>query len=435
MKPSYIMIEKKQWVSRILISVLVLLIGINIWCGINIHRLSAQRATLKRDYSVVNSLHYGLLSVNVWRDSIKKIVAGRIQDFTLTDEQDEMLRSQISNVLNAMISQADSLIQKRKHTVRGKMAKMAVNTFLDWNEVRKKVPEFTQAIIDEMKKPESKEKLRNLAEQKLNELAVATRDSLWDQPRLDNVLEKYQAKSIEDLNNKTKDLIDSLQVKTYQFTYVILASILLFLLLWLVIFKMDELRKPLFILSVVLALVALIIGLITPMIEIDARIKKIDFLLFGAHLQFHDQVIFFQSKSILDVVWILLKTEKIDSIFVGILILAFSVLFPITKLISTEIYLLGPEKFKKNTLVNFFAFKSGKWSMADVAVVAIFMAYVGFKGILDNQLKYLDFQTESLTSITTNLTALQPGFILFLAFVLYGLALSEILKRIPIEAK
>jgi hypothetical protein len=80
--------------------------------------------------------------------------------------------------------------------------------------------------------------------------------------------------------------------------------------------------------------------------------------------------------------------------------------------------------------MRFFAFKSGKWSMADVNVVAIFMAYIGFKGILDSQLSNLNLQTESLASISTNETTLQPGFILFVAFVLFGLVLSVILQRI-----
>jgi uncharacterized paraquat-inducible protein A len=31
-------------------------------------------------------------------------------------------------------------------------------------------------------------------------------------------------------------------------------------------------------------------------------------------------------------------------------------------------------------------FKTGKWSMADVIVVAIFMAYIGFSGIVGEQL-------------------------------------------------
>ena len=68
--------------------------------------------------------------------------------------------------------------------------------------------------------------------------------------------------------------------------------------------------------------------------------------------------------------------------------------------------------------------------MADVTVVAIFMAFVGFRAIVNNQLEGLNSRTAALESIATNATSLQAGFILFTAFVLSGLALSEILKRI-----
>ena len=70
--------------------------------------------------------------------------------------------------------------------------------------------------------------------------------------------------------------------------------------------------------------------------------------------------------------------------------------------------------------------------MADVYVVAIFMAYIGFKGILDNQLNKLSMKTESLASISTNETTLQPGFLLFVCFVLFTLLLSTILERISV---
>ena len=39
--------------------------------------------------------------------------------------------------------------------------------------------------------------------------------------------------------------------------------------------------------------------------------------------------------------------------------------------------------------------------MADVNVAAIFMAYIGFKGILDTQLASLNLKTDSLASIST----------------------------------
>ena len=63
------------------------------------------------------------------------------------------------------------------------------------------------------------------------------------------------------------------------------------------------------------------------------------------------------------------------------------------------------------------------------------MAYIGFKGILDSEIGKMnvDMNNQYATSISTSKTSLQPGFILFIAFVLFGLILSEILKRISPE--
>jgi hypothetical protein len=200
--------------------------------------------------------------------------------------------------------------------------------------------------------------------------------------------------------------------------------------MWWFLKNQKSLHSTFFVLSVLLTFIVLFVGLTTPMIEIDARIKEMSFLLIGERISFHDQVIFFQSKSIVDVVRILLETGKYDSAIVGILILIFSIVFPVGKLLATKFYLLGNERWRNNKVIQFFAFKSGKWSMADVKVVAIFMAYIGFKGILDSQMASLNLETDSLASISTNETTLQPGFILFLAFVLFGLILSVILQKI-----
>jgi hypothetical protein len=76
------------------------------------------------------------------------------------------------------------------------------------------------------------------------------------------------------------------------------------------------------------------------------------------------------------------------------------------------------------------AFKSGKWSMADVMVVAIFMAYVGFQGILNNQLQDINMQNETLNLISTNRSNLQTGFLIFVSFVIFNLILAEFLKKV-----
>jgi len=247
---------------------------------------------------------------------------------------------------------------------------------------------------------------------------------------------KYDATDMEGFNGACHSRLAGLQERTYFFTFVILGIMILFLVMWWLLRSQKPLHTPLFVISAMLALVVLFIGLTTPMIEIDARIKEMTFMLLGENISFHDQVIFFQSKSILDVVFILIETKKFDSAFVGILILVFSIVFPIGKMLATKAYLLGNARWRANQFIQFFAFKSGKWSMADVNVVAIFMAYIGFKGILDSELDSLNMKTESLASISTNQTSLQPGFILFVAFVLFALTLSVILQRITaVEVK
>jgi len=57
------------------------------------------------------------------------------------------------------------------------------------------------------------------------------------------------------------------------------------------------------------------------------------------------------------------------------------------------------------------------------------MAYIGFNGILDNQFVKLSSSTPELEFLTTNGTALQPGYYLFLTYTLLALFLTEILTR------
>ena len=133
-------------------------------------------------------------------------------------------------------------------------------------------------------------------------------------------------------------------------------------------------------------------------------------------------------KSITDVVRLLMEEGSLQMIFVGFLIFLFSIIFPSAKLISTLIHSYHLKKAGENKLVRFFVFKSGKWSMADVMVVAIFMAYIGFRGLVSSQLESLASTTRSLEILTTNGTSLMPGFFLFLSFCLLSLFLSTFLE-------
>jgi len=429
------MIKDKPVYKILLITLLMPIILFAAWCGFNIHQLVSERSQLKKDYSELNSIKYGLFSVDAWRSHITEIVNTQIDDFDLNQKQEDTLRSALNKVLNSVITRANQMVNKKQTRIDQKIKRLMIRQFVDVDKVREKVPEFSQTIIDQLSDSSNKESLKFLVRTKFEELAMQTRDSLNNAPVIYEILFRYHVKDLNEFNKMSAIKSKDLQQSSYNYTFVMVGCLLFFLFLWLLLRNQIPLHIPLFVLSVLLGLVVLLIGLIAPMIEIDARIKELNFLLIGKPLLFTDQVIFFQSKSILDVVNVLISTGKADSILVGILILMFSVIFPITKLISTEIVLLGNEKIRENKLLNWFAYKSGKWSMADVMVVAIFMAYVGFKGILDSHLEPLNVRKGGLASIATNETSLQPGVILFISYVLYGLVLAVILKKITLKEK
>jgi hypothetical protein len=417
----------RQKVYRlILIVVLLPVVAATSWLGYHMYQAANQRVILKNDYAELNNIQYGLLSVDRWRDNITDIVNDQIQRFELSGNQEDTLRKEINKILNALITQADEMINEKQKNVGAKIKKAAYNAFINVDRIRERVPEFSKTIIDEIKKPRSKQRLKYLAQDKLEDFAEQTRDSITITSRYDSLLAKYMVTTPEDFNRTIMQREQTLEQETYMYAFIILAILVLFIMAWLVTRKMAVLYTPLFTLSVLLALCVLLTGLSTPMIEIDARIQQINFILIGKNIQFHDQVLFYQSKSIIDVVHILIATKKPDAVFVGLLLLVFSIIFPIAKLLATKVHLLASHRWSNSKVVRFFAFKSGKWSMADVMVVAIFMAYIGFKGILDGQVQKMS----DATTIATNKTSLQPGFILFIAFVLFGLILSVILKNI-----
>jgi hypothetical protein len=416
----------------LLILVMTVLLAIVAYCGYKVHTLSGQAESIRRDYSTTNNIGYGILSVNKWRDLVVASVTNEIQNFTLTPAEKDSLEKEVTQLLNGIIDKGDSAINAPKKSIGGKLQKLAYNTFVKKKKLHEMVPGISSKLTNDMLAPSSKRRLKYLAKNKLEDISQdiydSTRDA--DQKTLDSIYQRYHLDSDSAFQKYTDTTLPVLQHTTYTYTYVVLAVVLLVVGLWYLLRKQRHLYVAFYILSIVMALILLVVGLTTAMIDIDARINSLSFELLGQTVAFKNQVIFFQSKSILDVVHILLATGKYDSIFVGILILAFSILFPVAKLLSTGISLLSQRKWAKNKVIHYFAFQSGKWSMADVTVVAIFMAYIGFNGILRSQMGYLNTHSDSFTSIATNQTSLHPGYIIFVTFVVFGLTLAQILKMI-----
>ncbi len=417
----------------ILIAGLGLLLCGEAYFGYQLHTLSNRQEQIKEDYSNLNNITLGLFSVDQWQDKVEGIINHQVRHFTLTPKQKKELQTEVEQIILALINKAEALINRPQKSIGGKLKKLAVKTFVNTDKIKAQVPAFARSIIAKVDNPTSKNKLSALALSKFAQVkqndyvdsTITANDSLTNK-----MFQKYHVSSPEEFNNKLEKSLDDIRTTTYDYSFAMLGCVVIVLLVWWLLRKRVELHATLFIMSLLFAFILLAVGLTASMIEVDARIKSLDFVLLGQHVVFKNQVLFFQSKSILDVVEVLVKQPHADSIFVGILILVFSILFPVTKLTSTGIHLLSKRKLAENRFIKYFAFQSGKWSMADVIVIAILMTYIGLNGLLESQLADLNVKSDFLTIITTNNTALQPGYIIFISFVLYGLVLSTILKFI-----
>lgn len=436
------MTEKQATSPRKGISIpkILLILGLSIlliaqgFFGYRLHQLSEEQEVLKHDYAEMNNIMLGLFSMEQWQGKIESIITLQSKRLDITPKQKRELQKEIEGVIYALIDKAEALMTKpKKKSIRGKLVKFAVKNFVEVDTIKKKVPGIARTIMNKVDNPSAKKQLGSMALDKLQQLEeTAFIDSTLtaNAKKIGAVYSRYGVSSREGFNSKIKSGLKKIEGATYTYSIAMLCGIIVFLLAWWTFRKRKALHATLFILSLIFAFVLLSVGLTASMIEVDARISEVNFMLLGQDITFRDQVLFFQSKSILDVVGILIGGSGIDSIGVGVLLLIFSILFPILKLSSTGIHLLGRKSLAENRVIKYFAFQSGKWSMADVLVIGILMAYIGLNGLLETQLKGLNIPADSLTLISTHNTALQPGYIIFIAFVLFGLVLSTILKFI-----
>ncbi len=413
-----------------IVSLFILLL-IEAWCGYQVHELSGKQKEYKMDYAFVNNVSFGLLSVDIWRDQVVASASGEIGDFRLSPEQEADLRKQINQQLHGLVDQAFQSINKPQKSLGGKLKKLAVKTLVNPQQIHAEVPGFTKKLMAEITKPASYKRIANIADTALAQLGRKIYDSSVASTRnvMDSIYNKYGAtdKIVFEKNNATK--VAGVKKATWEYTYGMLGSAVLMLIVWLLIRKKRYLQAAVCIMSVVAAMILLVIGVTTTIIEIDAAIEKLDLHFLSKAISFKNQDLFFQSQSIMEVIRLLLQSGRFDSLIVGVMILIFAVLFPLVKLVAIAMSAISPDKWAKIKNVPYFAFGASKWDMSNVMAVAILMTYIGFNGIVDSTLSSLNFSDSTITSITTNHTTIQPGYIIFIAFVAVAFAISAILKK------
>ena len=389
---------------------------------------SANRQMLVTDNAEIKNIKHGLLSVHNWKRQIAEILTVKVREFDLSPENRRELGGQIQNALNKLMDELEKVLEERRsgETFFQRMAREVVESILslDMETIRKRIPEFTEIILDALEDEETRDKLRAFLEEKVDQFLYETVGE-EDFTTIEVIVEKYNCQDQDQCGDLLQSRIELEDQCLFRHGLFILGLTTLIFLV--ILLKNPSIKKVEYITLIVLSGALLIGGVTMPMIDIDARIENFNFLLMGEMITFKDQVLFFQSKSIFDVVKILMSTGEYQSILVGGLIFLFSIVFPVSKLLSSLGLVFKPQLIA-NKVIEFLALKSGKWSMADVMVVAIFMAFIGFRGVIQNQLSQLEQIGEKIEVITTDNSNFGIGFIFFLAFCLGGLVLATVLE-------
>ena len=406
--------------------ILTLLIGTSVFFGYQIYQQEKLHQVQKADLVELSDIKYGLFNVDEWKDLFAEVIAKKMVDFNLENTDEAALKKDIALFLEKAVDDFEKRYnEENKSSGFAGLLKKSISSFAGiFEQVKKDIPIFTDEIYTFLTGSGSKDLIKEYLS---NELDKYTKDTFLatDYTVMNKIISKYEGTTKIDTITIIKSKIEENTSNKNSYRTILLSIYTLTLLL---LIFLKKTTKAEFLLFIFYSLLLLFLGVFLPMIAIDARISELNFPFLGETIQFKDQVLFFKSKSIVEVVDLMISQDRIDLLFVGGLVFLFSVLFPLSKLISSIFYLFS-KKLSNTKLIKFLVFKTGKWSMADVFVIAIFMAYLGFDGLITEQLNQLGKFTGSTAILTTSNSGLLFGFFAFTGFVIFSLFISQKIKK------
>ncbi len=414
-------------VFRLVASVL-LLVAAMMFTWLTIDGLSSRRR-LRTQLAEISHVRYGLLNADRWVEKILPVLNTKIDAIDLKAPNQASLRPNVENALYRLLDDVKEKMSAKDSQGTG------VGGFLDQGNslivnvmvaaLRRHVPEYADVVLAEMGKPENKEALKKYIKSMLAEGAKNTFGNL-DMRWYSFILKQHGCADAgacqQELGNRIRE--EDARIG-YYYLAVLVSSAVAFVLLMI---GRPVLRRSSVAVLLLFCVVLLVGGVLTPMIEVEAKISRLGMTFLGEPIAFTDQLLYFQSKSVLEVFQTLITRGRPDMWFVGVLVLMFSIVFPTLKVFTLGFCLHKPALLLGSRVVRFLALESSKWSMADVMALAIFMSFVAFNGLVANTMDGVKGTGAELV-IPTDSSKILPGYYLFIGFCLASLSLSKKLER------
>jgi hypothetical protein len=424
--------------KNILLTISLFLFGYICYNSLDLYHQIRNQKELKEDHAAINMITYGLFDIQLWKRQALEIFKKNIEEYEIEPSAYEELDRTLQVYLKQLYKQyfesgelIDTILDRLIEN--GSLNKMFV-TIIQKNigsqlsnlNLENEIPGLSQSLISEIKKNEPQIKSYFQSEL-LGMVMTDVQEQLSD--RRVPYYKKYGFDSYHETNAYLNEKISSIELQEKPSLIFNIGLISILLILLIIEIKWIGFRMMILGLTLV-SVIFLVLGITFPMIDIDARLNAFTISLMGEPISFDEQIIYFQSKSILDVTQTLWQGHGWDLKLVGTLVFCFSIVFPLTKLILSAFYLFS-EKVATNKWVQQIIFHLGKWSMADVFVVAMFMAYIGFYGIITSQLSSISNNPNGYAVETLNYSRLAPGAMYFTAYCILSVVIGVLINKKP----
>jgi hypothetical protein len=377
----------------------------------------AARRLVRTDLAEITNVRYGILSADQWRTIIGPILNAQIDQLDFKG-QSKSLRPQVQRALNALLDKIDS---NKPGGIQGMMVTKMIAS------LRPQVPEYTDVVMAQLVNKGTEKSFKDSIRGVLAN-AVANTFGATDMTTYNAILKHYGCSSGAACEQTLGQKIAAADTNLNRYYLTVLAcAALAFILL---MAGRPALSRGAVVVLMLFCIAMLAGGVLSPMLEVEVRVTKIDATLLGTPIEFQDQSLYYRSKTVFEVFQTLIHMGRPEMTVVGVLVILFSVVFPTLKMLALGVSLFRPALLRTNRFVKLLAFELSKWSMADVMVLAIFMSFVAFNGVIGSAFDGLRAAPNvQQVLIPTDASRILPGYYLFVGFCVSSILLSKKLEH------
>ena len=360
---------------------------------------------------------WGELFASLGEQEIERLFAQQGSQDLLTEATEKLLYNAIVEYRNTL---RENQAASDSTTLQGLGQAFILDMLIDFDALETSVPAIAEAFVEDLHEGELAADLKSTLSQYLNSLSEdLNRTALSQTASIHRLLQC-------DSTPQCVQMLTAAQQRHEQRARLIGLGFVLALLAMLTLHHLGpmltnpgaSIRVTTICLLNLSILALLVPGIFVPMMKLKALIEPFTVTIGGASLYFDQQLLLYQNKSIGDLVNLLIETGQPSLFVLAAGMTLFCVLIPVSKCLAAIVLVLRAKHGTAHPALKWLATDSGKWSMADVFVVALIMAYIGMDQLISSHTSAMNTLFDEAQFVqAASASELGMGFYFFVSFV------------------